>query len=282
LGKNNFIMKICIDKNCNFLNSRDSEKISKTSSLLESRRGILPTKLSKTFNSLPSLNTSRTKRLSAIHLAHRKWLIEMATSKDKMWDNGQLLRIFFMDGSSILRDKVFKYASLWLKSANIKFELSEDASLSEIRITFTQKGSWSYVGTENLLIPENEPTMNFGWFDDENDDYEIKRTTLHEFGHALGCEHEHQSPASNIPWNIEAVYEEYTKMGWSKKDVDDNVFYKYDNNEVTNSEFDHDSIMLYPIDNQLTHGNFETKMNSKLSISDKMFISQKYPGATIS
>ncbi len=51
--------------------------------------------------------------------------------------------------------------------------------------------------------------MNFGWFDDSTPDNEFSRTVIHEFGHALGCVHEHSSPAATIPWNRDAVYAYY-------------------------------------------------------------------------
>jgi hypothetical protein len=43
------------------------------------------------------------------------------------------------------------------------------------------------------VIDQNIPTTNFGWFNSSTDLREIRRTTLHEFGHVLGCIHEHQA-----------------------------------------------------------------------------------------
>lgn len=64
---------------------------------------------------------------------------------------------------------------------------------SDIRVDFTAgEGSYSYVGQECLSIPKTSKTMNFGWFfsADNPNEKEYRRTTLHEFGHALGFFHE--------------------------------------------------------------------------------------------
>ena len=52
----------------------------------------------------------------------------------------------------------------------------------------------------------------------------------HEFGHALGMIHEHQNPAAQgeIPWDKPKVYAYYAQQGWSKDDVDTNIFEVYD------------------------------------------------------
>ena len=54
--------------------------------------------------------------------------------------------------------------------------------------------SWSYIGRDILkskLAPQNEPTMNLGW-----DITRDRDAALHEIGHTLACEHEHQNPNS--------------------------------------------------------------------------------------
>lgn len=65
--------------------------------------------------------------------------------------------------------------------------------------------------------------MNFGWFDDNTADYEVARTVYREFGHALGCVHEHQSPIQGIRWDEQKVYEyDAREMGWDSDTVDRN------------------------------------------------------------
>jgi len=39
--------------------------------------------------------------------------------------------------------------------------------------------------------------MNLGWPNDNSEDSEISLVVLYEFGHALGCHHEHQSQAAS-------------------------------------------------------------------------------------
>ena len=63
-------------------------------------------------------------------------------------------------------------------------------------------GSWSYIGTDALHIPKESKTMNLGFID--------RSTVMHEFGHALGLIHEHQSPfKGGFGWNKEEVGERH-------------------------------------------------------------------------
>ena len=152
---------------------------------------------------------------------------------------------------------------------------------ADIRIDVNGDGSsWSYIGTDAERINQNNPTMNFGWFNDSSSDSEIQRTTLHEFGHALGAIHEHSSPVANIQWDVDAVYSQYASYGWSESQVDNNLFSKYSQNQVTNSEYDPESIMHYPINNNLTLNNFSVGYNTVLSDLDKKFIGITYPFST--
>jgi len=205
----------------------------------------------------------------------------MAILTDKMWKSGRMLRVRFLDGEAAVKAKVEQKAHLWESYANIKFLFGEDPD-AEIRISFVHDpGSWSYLGTDALVIPKDQPTVNFGWLRANTPDAEYERVVVHEFGHALGCIHEHSSPAANIPWNKPVVYRYYAgpPNNWPPAKVDANVFYKYSETVTNHTVFDPSSIMLYPISKEFTDGVFETKMNEQMSDLDKTFIASQYPQA---
>jgi hypothetical protein len=121
--------------------------------------------------------------------------------------------------------------------------------------------------------------MNYGWLELDSSDDEVRRVVLHEFGHALGCIHEHQNPAGGIKWNKNVVYAYYAGPPnfWSKEDVDHNLFEVYDENLTIYSQLDPASIMMYPIDRRFTLDGFEVGLNTQLSSVDKEFIEATYP-----
>jgi hypothetical protein len=202
----------------------------------------------------------------------------LAVITGKKWQNGRTLRVRFLDGQPEIQAKVQQFAVQWMDFANIKFAFDNSPD-AEIRVSFTPGlGSWSYMGTDNLSIPRDKPTMNYGWFDADTDDEEYSRTVLHEFGHALGCIHEHQHPDTDIPWDREAAYAYYLRTNnWSRAQVDQQVFQRYSRAQTQFSAFDKDSIMEYPVDEALTIGNFSIGWNRHLSPTDKTFIASCYP-----
>jgi len=207
-------------------------------------------------------------------------LLELALLKNQMWDIGKVLNVRFLGGDPYIHRKVVHYAKTWEQFANITFNFINSGE-AEIRIDFTPgTGSWSYVGTDALTFynEQDRPTMNFGWFDRTTSENEFSRTIIHEFGHCLGCIHEHQSPAANINWRKEYVYDYYYRtQGWARQKVDVNLFQKFTEGEISNSYFDPHSIMLYPIPLQFTTDGFSVGWNNLLSTTDIEFIGRKYP-----
>ncbi len=204
----------------------------------------------------------------------------LALMTAKVWQNGRTLCIAFIGGDATVRSRVIEVARQWEDHANLHFDfLTGEGQEADIRIAFQPGGSWSYIGTDAKLVPQGEPTMNFGWLTTASSDDTYSRVVLHEFGHALGAIHEHQHPEGDIPWDKEAVYDYYAQPpnNWSSEQVDVNLFQKYDRNLLNYSAFDPASIMLYPILNALTVGDWEVGWNAQLSAQDKMFMSQNYP-----
>ncbi len=197
------------------------------------------------------------------------------SSSDK-WTPGYVVKIKFLDGSELLRGKVRQYAPEWMRFANIRMQFIESGS-ADVKISFSKPGSWSYIGTTCTKFQQNESTMNFGWFNAQTQEYEFRRTILHEFGHALGLLHEHQSPSSQIPWNYEKVYAHYMQsQGWTKEMVDQQVFSRYSVTQ-SNNKYDPKSIMHYPIPAEFTTNGYSVGWNYDLSEEDKRIIAQMYP-----
>ena len=199
----------------------------------------------------------------------------------KLWPPTQrVLRVRFLGGDAALHAKVARYAQEWTRHANIHFIFDSNA-YAPIRIAFEPGTSWSYIGADALdpSLARDEPTMNFGWLTPNTSDDECSRVVLHEFGHALGLLHEHQSPVAEIPWNREAVYAFYAGPPnyWPRTEVDRNIFERYRHAQTSYSAFDPESIMLYPIPADLTDGIFNVGWNRTLSSSDRSFIRTLYP-----
>lgn len=209
----------------------------------------------------------------------------------KKWLPGQTVRVRFLDGNEFLRSKVRLYAEVWEEFANIDF-VFVDSGPAEIRISFTvDDGSWSFLGKDSLnsskvrrgntsvFVPDaSGASMNFGWFNDKTPDQEFRRTTLHEFGHALGLKHEHQNKNQNIEWNEEAVYAYFAKQGWSREKTRSQVLLRYGNDsETTNGVYDRFSIMHYYYPPELVKGGTKIPLNTVLSDGDKAIIAEMYP-----
>jgi hypothetical protein len=196
-----------------------------------------------------------------------------------LWDVGKTLKIKFFGGTHLMHEKVLQYAHEWELYANILFvpTFGNDA---DIRITFDPTlGFWSAIGTDAASWYRfGSATMNFAWSNDNISESEFSRKILHEFGHALGFVHEHQSPVAGIAWNKEKVYQKYSlDYGWSKETIDQNVFEKYSYSETQYSQYDPNSIMHYPIPAELTIDGYSSSWNIQLSDIDKQYAGYWYP-----
>jgi serralysin len=206
----------------------------------------------------------------------------MAIVNGKKWPTGSVLKCRFLEGSAAQKAKAQQMAKKWTDYANldIQFVTTPD---EQVRIAFTPgQGSWSAIGSDSLnaaYFPKHQPTMNFGWLDETTADDEWERVVVHEFGHALGCIHEHQQPNETLNWNRDAVYAYFSGPPnyWSKDEIDSNILEKYSAQGLTATVFDRASIMLYQFPAELFNGGPGTPNNTHLSKLDESLIGQMYP-----
>jgi serralysin len=233
----------------------------------------------------------------------------------KKWAQNRELKIKFLGGQAEVWKKVQQQAEEWMEHVNIKFRFVTSGP-AEIRIAFDRTvGSWSYMGTDNLTIPTERPTMNFGWLYPDSDQPTYSSVVLHEFGHMLGMIHEHQSPAGGIRWNRQRVIDDCWRthtlprkflhgrsssdirrgepaasagraqtfweayQGWDAEQVQRQIFDRYPREQTQFTKLDLTSIMMYPFPKEWSLDGTGTPWNTKLSALDIDFMSRQYPKA---
>jgi len=208
----------------------------------------------------------------------------LAAYTDKMWSPGNVITVGFLPGkkgSDFQQDRVKIYSKTWERVANIHFEFTEDIRQAQIKVGFdTTDGNWSWLGQDVLSNPLGLQTMNFANLNDNIQEATVRSLVLHEFGHALGFIHEHQSPTSgSIDWNYANVYDWFSKPpnSWSRAMIDQQVINKYNRSHTNFTVYDPSSIMHYFIPASLTNNRVQVPMTARLSTMDSLYAKQVYP-----
>src|SRR5262249_42130743 len=128
------------------------------------------------------------------------------------WRPGETIKVCFNGGTQTAQERVGRFAREWQQYANVVLDFEEDGAprkcksdaQDDIKIAFLDgKGWWSTIGT---LSRKQDPSMNLQFFGVDQPLYgngqpvpeaTMRTIILHEFGHALGLLHEHQSPNAN-------------------------------------------------------------------------------------
>jgi hypothetical protein len=216
---------------------------------------------------------------------------EAVVQRALLWP-GSKVSVCFFDGGAQARDHISQVAQKWTQATALEFDFGptgnrqtcDPAKPSDVRVSFRGVGYYSYVGTQAKYINSYKQTLNLQGMDKTNFTQDDDGIILHEFGHAIGFEHEHQSPASGCDEEFDWNYL-YTSMGWTKEEVERNMrrlSIPSGKLGLLVTAFDRSSVMLYSLapkafKNPGTAGCYIPSANNDISPLDRQAVQTVYP-----
>ncbi|MCX7101772.1 MAG: M12 family metallopeptidase [Methylobacter sp.] len=197
----------------------------------------------------------------------------------KRWPStGVSLTVGFMETvAAVLRSRIISHMNAWGQSCNAKF--TETTTNPQVRISLTGSGYWSYLGTDILHIPANQPTMNLQGFNMNTPESEYHRVVRHETGHTLGFPHEHTR--SEIVARIDPVKAKayfLANDGWDAAMVTAQVLTPLDNSAlIRTATADPNSIMCYWLPASIMKDNLAVPGGADIDSRDAQFAGSVYP-----
>jgi len=205
----------------------------------------------------------------------------IAVMVQKYW--GQRSRQFtvsFMETTPPdLRARIVSHMNAWNKTSGMSFV--ETRANGDVRISRGPGGYWSYLGTDILLIPKNQQTMNLQDFTMNTEEREYKRVVRHETGHTLGFPHEHMRKALISRIDPQKAYDFFLNTyGWPKTTVDQQVLTPLDEKSLMSTPPDQTSIMCYQLPGSITRDGQPIIGGLDINATDAMFAANIYPKTT--
>jgi hypothetical protein len=265
----------------------------------------------------------RNRSLRAFHPPANGLSPRFILNLSKRWNSGQTVKVAFKGGSASLQKQIADNVTEWTRYANLSFDFGSDGAggfrrwspsdtsyTADIRVSFDQSGYYSLVGndsTNSQVTRPGEESLNLEGFDRQLPS-DWKAVSLHEFGHAIGFEHEHQSPIAPCDFRFDDdpgyvpttdsfgqfIQDSrgrrpglYTQLGgppnnWPQAVVDFNLKSLPESHAYEVGPFDKDSIMKYFFDSSMfvsgtSSACYTSSENLVLSDGDKAGAAKVYP-----
>jgi len=136
--------------------------------------------------------------------------LEQVLSTSKLWKPGSVVTVAVQGGDAALVSDIINITRTWSNAGNITFDFGFDPATgafrqwtasdityaAQIRVGFNEAGYWSLVGNDSnnaSIVAPGRASLNLHGFNVQRTP-DFAGVILHEFGHALGFEHEHQHP----------------------------------------------------------------------------------------
>jgi hypothetical protein len=206
--------------------------------------------------------------------------MQIAVSTQKWWGpQTRTLTVSFMDSEPAdLRQRILDHMNAWSQAASISFR--ETLRDGNVRISLGPDGYWSYLGTDILLIPDNQQTMNLEGFTMSTEEREFRRVIRHEAGHTLGFPHEHMRRELVARIDPEKAYDYFRRLaGWDRRMVDLQVLTSLDDSSIVGTPPDQDSIMCYQIPGDITTDGRSIPGGLDINQTDFAFARHIYSGS---
>lgn len=198
--------------------------------------------------------------------------------KSTSWKAGQIIKVYFLNGSEKERGEVEHHAREWEKYGNFRFEFHQEPKTKKehtILIKFEKQqpgvAGWSTLGAGTESTTAHSMSFYPG--------ISGASTVQHEFGHALGLHHEQINPAGALDWIPEKAYKYFQdNFKWNRQKTDEEIFQKQTDKYYNWTAFDHESTMGYYIPGELFKSGTPLGHSFNLSDGDKEGIAKMYPG----
>jgi hypothetical protein len=242
---------------------------------------VPPDKLLESASTAVEVNPANAPNTAALPREFTPAPERLAVMTQKYWGPaGVRLTVGFLDNASAeLRRRIISHMNAWGAWANVQFTPTNTDP--QVRIARVRgDGYWSYLGTDVLSIPDDEPTMNLDSFTMNTPESEYHRVVRHETGHTLGFPHEHRRKAIVDRIDREKAIKEFmATQGWSRQEIIEQVLTPFKVSALkATAATDENSIMCYDLPAHIMKDGIAVPGGKDIDNLDASFAAKLYPG----